>query len=380
MDFKDLHARIEMQNEAKTAIRKSGYNATIIATVGFGKTKVMIDLAEELIESGEIKSILYLCDSRRLRDSDKDGFPAELDKWGSEKMRLITRMECYQTVARWVDQKYDLILGDEIDFAITPKYILGLLNNEYKYKILVSGTLTFEKKNILEKIAPIVYRVSTVDAEDAGVINKSEYYIYNYRLSESESKTYNTLTKKIGILSAAGATFADTDYMFWIRKRKQFLNYLDSSYLHCRKAMQFLWNKNKNSRVVIFCELTDQADRCCKWSFHGKNEQDDNLGKFQRGEISGLSVVAKIKRGINLKNADAAIFEGFSGSSTEWEQRNGRMKRLKLSEVATIIFLVPWYSKIDNEGNIIWKPTVVQNWINRATENISNIHFKTLKL
>lgn len=378
---KALQERIRMQEEAKEAIRRSKYIAAILVTVGGGKGKIMLDILKELVKAGLVKSVLYLCDSRRLRDSEQDGFPAEIEKWGDTKMKSIITLECYQTVRKWQDRKYDLLLADEIDFALTPEYIKGILNNQFKYKVLVTGTLSVDKKPILEKIAPIVYRFSTVNAEQRGVVNKSEYFIYNYKMSESECKEYNNLTKKIGILAATGASFEDADMMFWIRKRKHFLNALDSSYLHTRKVMQWLYNSNKNHRLVVFCELTPQADRVCKHSFHGKNEKDDNLSKFQAGEINALAVVAKIKRGINLKDADVAIFEAFSGSSTEWEQRNGRMKRLALSKVAKIIFMIPWVKKINEEtGEVIWKPTIVQEWLNRATVNITNINFKSLKI
>jgi superfamily II DNA or RNA helicase len=376
-----LQAKIKMQNEAEEAIRKANYYAAIIVTVGGGKGKIMLDMVKELIAAGKVKSVLYLCDNRRLRDSESDGFPGEIEKWGNEKMKSMIHLECYQTACKWVDKKYDLVLGDEIDFAITPKYILSIQNNKFKYMILVSGTLSLEKKLVLQKIAPIVYRFNTVNAEDAGVVNKTDYYKYNYRMSESECKTYNTLTKKISILTAAGASFGDPDLDFWIRKRKHFLNAMDTSQAHCRKLMNSVWQANHNNRLIIFCELTDQADKICKHSYHGKNEKDDNLGKFQRKEISCLSVVAKIKRGINLKDANVAIFEAFSGSSTEWEQRNGRMKRLALSKVAKVIFMVPWHSIVDKEtGETKWKPTVVENWLNRATENIHNMTFKNLKL
>jgi superfamily II DNA or RNA helicase len=381
MDSKALQARMTMQEIAKNNIRFASYNASVIVTVGGGKGKIMLDIANELVTAGKVKSILYVCDSTRLRDSDSEGFPAEIEKWGDSKLKKIITLECYQTTRKWEGKKFDLILGDEVDFAITTEYIKVFLNNEFKYKLLVSGTLSDPKREVLEKIAPIVYEFKTVAAEKAGVINKSEYYLYNYQMTDAECTQYNKLTKTIGILAAAGATFEDKDYMFWIRKRKHFLNSLESSYLHTRKVMKWLYNQNKNHRMVIFCELTPQADRVCKYSFHGKNEKDDNLTKFQNGEINALSVVAKIKRGINLKNADVAIFEGFSGSSTEWEQRNGRMKRLALTEVAKIIFLIPWCKKYDHEGEFKgWKPTVVRDWIERATTNISNIEFKTLKL
>ena len=371
---------MHMQEQAKNAIRFADYMASIIVTVGGGKGKVMLDIARELVDAGKVKSILYVCDSTRLRDSDTEGFPAEIEKWGDDKLKKMITLECYQTTRKWEGRKFDLILGDEVDFAITKEYIKVFLNNEFKYKLLVSGTLSDAKWQILQKIAPIVYTFKTDAAEDAGVINKSEYFIYNYKMNDGECVEYNKLTRKIKILYAAGATFDDSDYMFWIRKRKFFLNSLDSSFVHCRKIMGSVYQENKNNRLVIFCELTPQADRVCKYSYHGKNEKEDNLSKFQSGEINAISVVAKIKRGINLKKANVAIFESFSGSSTEWEQRNGRMKRLALSEVAKIIFMVPWFKVVDEEGNETWKPTVAREWINRATVNLPNIQFKNLKL
>src|ERR1700679_2147965 len=115
MDFNVLSARVKAQNEAKVAVRKNGYNCSIIESVGTGKSKIMIDLAEELLQAGKIKTILYLCDNRRLRDDRNDGFPAELTKWGSNELKKIVRKECYQTAYKWVDEEYDLLLGDEID-------------------------------------------------------------------------------------------------------------------------------------------------------------------------------------------------------------------------------------------------------------------------
>lgn len=380
-----MKARIKMQGEAKTEIRKANYNAAIIVTVGGGKGKIMLDLAMELIAAGKVKSILYLCDNRRLRDSKKEGFPAEIEKWGDEKLKSMTTLSCYQTACKWIDEEFDLVLGDEIDFAITPRYWLSILNNKFKYKILLSGTLSLDKKLVLTKTVPIVYRFNTVDAEEAEVVNKTKYYIYNYKLSESESRTYESYTKKITALMKAEVGFEDKDLQFWTRKRKHFLNALDSSVTHCKKIKAWIWENGKRhkrkNRTVIFCELTEQADKVCKWSYHGGNEQTDNLAKFQNEEIDSLSVVAKIKRGINLKKANIAIFESFNGSTTEWEQRNGRMKRLKQSEIAIVIFMVPYYQTIDREtSELIWKPTVARDWLTKATKNITNIIFENLKL
>lgn len=379
MDFNALKERSKMQTEAKDAIRAAGYNASVFITVGGGKGKIMLDIAQELLNRKMIKTILYLCDNTRLRDSETEGFPGEIEKWALPELKKIIHCECYQTAHRWKGQSWDMLLADEVDFGLTTEYMKVFFNNKFKYKLLVSGTLSPTKKKILETIAPIVYKFTTTDAEKRGVVNKTKYYLYNFMMSEAESKDYVKHNTRIAKAYAAEKTEMQKNYLKG--QRKEFLYALDSSYTHCRKIMDWLWRTNKQTRLIIFCERTAQADRVCKYSYHGGNAKDDNLSKFQSGEISGLSVVGKIKRGINLKNANTSIFKDLSGTSTtEFEQRNGRMKRLKLCEIATVIFMVPWYRKEDSEGESVWKPTIVNDWIYKATCNLTDIEFVDLKI
>jgi len=380
MTDKALAARIANQEECKRKVRDANYKAAFLSTVGSGKGKIFIDLAMELFNAGKIKNVLYLCDNTRLRD-EVDGFPGELKKWGTPEFNKIVQLECYQTVYKWKNKHFDLVIGDEIDFAITPAYVQFFVNNKWNYIILASGTLTPEKRKVLVEIAPIVHRLSMVDAEEAGVVNQTNYFVYNFKMSDSESRTYESYTRKIAALIQAEVPFDDPDMQLWLRKRKFFLNALESSYIHCRKIMQSYYHQDNNNRMVIFCELTSQADRVCKYSFHGGNEDSGNLEKFQSGEINAISVVSKIQRGINLKNANIAIFESMSGSATKFEQKGGRMKRLAIDEVATVIFMVPWFKRINSRtGEVTWKETVVRSWVDKATKNIPGLKLQTCKL
>lgn len=370
-------AREVAQKEAMSSARIADYNCALIASVGFGKGKVMIDLAEEMIRKYNIKSILYACDNRRLRDSDKEGFPEQLEKWGSTRLKKMVRLECYQTTCKWENEKFDLLLADEADFAMTPVYSNLFFRNKFKYKILVTGTLSPTKRKMMKEIVPIAFKLDTVEAENRGIINKTHYYAYNYPMSEEESSEYERLTRMIGIKMNEDN---EDGARFFTGQRRELLFNLNSSYKHCRKLMRWLWESDKKTRLVVFSQRTEQADRLCKWSFHGKNEKLDNLGKFQTGEISAISVVSKIKRGINLKNANVAIFEALDGSTTEFEQRGGRMKRLPQSQVAKIIFLVPWVRKVDAKGKVFYKESIVGEWVRKCTSNLGNINFIDLKI
>jgi hypothetical protein len=69
-----------------------------------------------------------------------------------------------------------------------------------------------------------------------------------------------------------------------------------------------------------------------------------------------------------------------SGSTTKFEQKAGRMKRLGIDEVAQIIFMVPWFKRVDQFNNVTWKATVVKEWIEKATANISNLDLIIFKI
>ncbi len=371
-----IDIKTQEQNKAIQAIVNNDYNGIILATVAFGKGRVMIKCLEKLIREKGIKSVLYTCDNTRLKEVD---FPAELEKWGTPEMKAMVQIQCYQTTYKWEGKKFDLLLADEFDFSLTKEYIKVYFNNTFKYKILLSGTLSAPKKKLALTIAPIVYKITTTEAEEKKLINKSTYYIYNYRMSEEESREYLKWTRLLG--KAMAAQKPENQLNFLRGKRKELLYTLDSSVNHCKRVMKWLWNQDKQTRLVIFSERTEQADRLCKWSYHGKNVGENNLNKFQAGEISGISVVSKIKRGINLKNANTAIFEMLGGgSTTEFEQKNGRMKRLPIAEIAKVIFMVPWFQTTDKDGLIIFKPTIVDDWLYKATCNLSDIQFKNLKL
>lgn len=364
------------QERAIRAVIENNYNGTVLASVGFGKNRVIIKLLKRLKDEFGFTKMLYLCDNRRLRDID---FPSEVDKWadGDQDLKKMIRCECYQTAYKWANESYDVVIGDELDFAITKQYIKVFFNNNFKKKICFTGTMTKSKMKVALTINPIVYTMTTTEAENKNLLNKSKYYTYNYRMTEAESQAYVDATRKLTKAMAAGSWQVNK----FMSERRELLFNLDSSVSNCRKIMKWLWDKDKQTRLVIFSERTAQADRLCRWSYHGGNEKLDNLEKFQNNEISGISVVSKIKRGINLKNANTAIFEMLGGTSTtEFEQKNGRMKRLPVSQIARVIFMVPWYCKKDAEGNLTWHSTVVENWLYQATCNLTDIEFINLKL
>lgn len=365
--------RLKIQKEAFQALKEVDFNGGIILPTGAGKTLVLIKSLQDL--DADYK-VLYCCDNRKLRDED---FLKELYHWGGGYMdENITRM-CYQAAYKLKDQYYDVLLMDEGDYAMTPEYSKLLKNNKFKHIIFASATLEEEKRKMLEEYIPIVYEKQVKEIEDGNVINKANLYFVNYILSKAENHkylSYNEVFKRIlGVNFGAAAPYDRAKLDAVTRNRKMFLGGLDSSKEACQKLMAQLY-KDKSNKILIFCTLSEQADRVCKYSYHTKNQKDNPfLSMFDTGKLRILSVVGKIDRGVNLDGVNCVIFEAPGESKTKMTQKSGRARRLDIDSVSSFYFLVPFYR--DRRGQV--KPTIVQKWVMNATKDFHQ-NFKVINL
>jgi len=369
--------RRQIQQEALQALRDNQYNGIVLLPTGLGKSWVLIQALQELIEFNPEAKIWYLCNSRNLRDG---GFEEELIKWGiDEGIRSRIIKMCYQTAYKIRDEKVDILLADEFDYSLTPSYSKVYENNEFSHKILVSATIDEQKRKYIT--SPIVYTAKLDEVEKIGALNKSAYYYVNFLMSEAEAKEYENHNQRIRkliqrknelefLLSQKPELKKQVQHIeyqiqFAILQRKQFLNSLNSSQEVCKKLMKEIYSEDKDCKILIFCELTSQADNICKWSYHTNSDQT-NLQKFKNGEIPAMSVCGKINRGTNIKGVNYMIFESCNQSSTQLVQRLGRGKRLMVQDRLNVYFLVPHYKK---NGNYIIA-TKVRDWIDNASKGL----------
>ena len=114
------------------------------------------------------------------------------------------------------------------------------------------------------------------------------------------------------------------------------------------------------NKVLLFSELTTQASKLSSNVIHsnvGKTAKitqqlnEETLKKFNNGEIRDLASVKSLTLGLNMIGVNWAIFESYSGSDVQGAQKNGRLHRLNVDEVANVIIIVvkgtqceAWYS------------------------------------
>lgn len=360
--------RQKIQKQALEALKENNYNGGIILPTGVGKSWILI---QALLALKKVKSILYCCDNKKLRDED---FPNELKKWGAEKYLDYMDKLCYQSAYKLKGKKYDIVLLDEGDYMLTPKYIRLLINNTFKHIIFVSATLEDLKRGLLEEYIPIVFEKKMNEIEGTGIVNEAKGYFVNYILSPEENRKYlaynEAFSRNLNVPHPKKGVIESIQ-----RNRKMFLGNLDSSLHQARQLANHLYKKHPHNKIIIFCNFAEQADRVCKFSFHSKNEKDNlNLADFDEGKIRVLSVVGKIDRGINLKEVNHAIFESAGESKTKMTQKSGRLRRLEIDEHCELYFLIPFYK--DRRGNV--KPTIIQKWVIQSTSDLG-IKFRDFK-
>ena len=96
----------------------------------------------------------------------------------------------------------------------------------------------------------------------------------------------------------------------------------------------------KDRRLLVFTGLSEVADGIGIPSYHSKSENDENLQKFQRGEINHLALVEKGKTGLSYKNLDCVILLNFTYNSENSAQSISRSLELDYSGKKAKIFIL----------------------------------------
>lgn len=363
--------RRKLQLEALDALRANNFQGIIILPTGTGKSYVLIEALKELYKPG--MRVLYTCDSIRLRDTD---FDKELEKWDAQEYSPLIEKECYASAYKYEGRHYNILLADEGDYGLTPSYSRLFTENTFDHIIFVSATLEAKKRKIAKDIAPIVYERKLKEIEENKVVNKSQFYYVPYLLNEKENAQYLEYNKRFHHLIMEHSPQAEQRLKFLTFERLHFLASLESSAYICRELMKDLYNKDSKSKILIFCGVTEQADKVCKYSYHTKNQAEGNLDKFNEGLIQACAVCGKVDRGINIDGVNVAIMENVTGSETKMIQKLGRGKRLGVDDILGVYFLVPYYKQF-KMNRLTQLPTIILSKIQKACRNMGIENAKT---
>lgn len=407
---------IKQDEIAKLWLNSDRINSIIVGT-GVGKSKIAMTIVSALFNEEVLSpesKILLLTNSENLRDIN---WQDDFNKWGYNWIWDLVTSECYQTAYKWNDTEWDLIIADEIDFALSPEYSKVFLNNNSRMILGMTGFVDSSKIELLSKIAPMIINYSTQDAQNDGILNKTQLVIVEYDLSrnsqdlrveykkdkqvkwftQSENDAYNYIENKCNILYGNLQKLeSDPEVVFFINdtKIKEYKNIkyqYNLATAHRKKLLyegiaavqktQYLIEQilqNPNNKILSFSMWTSQADKINPYTFHEKNKKGNtNISDLNKGIIRSLGVCKAINRGINLEGVNNLIMESYDGSVTQFAQRHGRGTRLHKNQLMYLYIMIPYYYKKskdpDNREQEIWirKPTQMAKWADKMMKEFT---------
>ena len=396
--------REQIQSEALEALRKNGYTGTCVIDTGGGKSKVGIDAIKE----GKFRNVLITSPRTNLKNNWKQ----ELNKWDIIDASDVGENNSYkiiggdfihidinniQTVYKWGKDllKYDLIIADEIHYhSLEYSAYLNIAKSLNIPIIGLTATPNKEdkfKSEVLYSLVPIIYEY--YNSEKDGVINKVNFYVWEYELDDQykvlagnknkqwfvgERKQHEYLNKQYEeakrTMFLMGATDYFTTALTWMRvgnseqkkagakffyaikNRKDFLWTLNSSSSRALILKNQILKSNPDNKVLLFSELTSQANRLSRYSIHSNNGKTAKetkeynqklLSDFNEGKIRELSSCLSLTLGLNMSHANWAIFESYSSSETNSRQKKGRLNRLTINEIANVVIIKPIGTQVE---------------------------------
>jgi len=334
--------KAEIQNQAYSAWKSTGYKGRLEMCTGSGKSRVAVLAAMEVQEE-----ICLIVPTENLRDNN---WKSEFKRWGNlEVYEKITRI-CYASASKIKNKKFNLIILDEVH-RLTPLASIFFENNKVKKIISLTATMADneERKELINIITPKVFSYTL----EQGVIDKV-VAPFNLHIIET------TLDKKVKNISAGNIknpflATEDNQYRYldrlyktnlfdgqmnaagaWANKRMHFLYSLPSKTALAIKIKDHIF---KNKRGLIFCGSKKQAEEVHKYFYHSGNSKSDNLTKLIKKEIDILACVNKLNEGANIPDLDIALIVQLKSKELDLIQRIGRIVRWRENHIADIYII-----------------------------------------
>lgn len=401
---------IKQSNPIKEAVQykalgvwyNAGRNGTIAAGTGFGKSRLaVIEIAHLLKMIGLDKDdILIVSPTTKLRDVN---WPNEFEDWGEgELYRSVVKSICYASLKKEYEllqetgKRYKLIVLDEIH-RLTELSANAFRDGEEEFmtRFVTEGltdavmglTATApdpkrdpDKANLLEQIAPIVFRYSLDDGVKDGLIADYEIRVImcppeaNKRTIDAgskkkqfkvtEQKQYDYMTTlmqntaieidkvKRSFSDGSLDLFADIEaaqkakdkltklskqmerYVF---ARTRFIYGLESKTNLAVRCIDAL--RQQGVRFLVFCGGIAQADKLLGKNVYHSKSDNTAFQAFNNKEINELGVVNAANEGINFVDLDQILVIQVDSNARNLIQRIGRALRIRPGHIGVVYIL-----------------------------------------
>lgn len=370
--------REEIYTQCVEKIAKTNCLLMELAT-GYGKTALSLRLTNYLLESKwyeERKEINILILVAKI--VHKQTWTDEIRKWGGinhPTARINIRMECYESLHKCCDDRWDIVLGDEVHHLSEARQkTLKAMN--FGYFIGLSATIPQKLKQWFRyNYHSEIVSCDIIESIDSEVLPEPTILLFplqveNTRMSETielnpkvkgpvihgEYKDYWKYKKQKvhAILKCTQKQkLMDLDKSIeWYKQKAMSGNMaMKQSWLYlCGKRLEFLadcklqWVKlilhhlNKE-RTITFCKTIAQTEHLGKNCIHSQNKEATKVyDDFNNKKIDHITAVNILNENANLVDCKYAIFANLSSSEVVIPQRLGRAMRHK-----SPVIIMPYY-------------------------------------
>lgn len=342
--------RNEIQDAAVNTWYETGCKGTCNMSTGTGKTFTFFKAILKTCQVGN--SILFLAETRQ-REIDLFVDLEKFEQLFKVNLRQYNiQFDCYQSAYKWKDTKWDLVCADEIHSGLSPVYSQFFLNNQIDKLIGLSATVDrttkyeengveYTKGDLLDKIAPVVFKYTLDQAVKDGASKKLNIFIIEHRLDTTE-KSIKAGTKDKPFMTTEQAAYDYWDAEF---KRALFLPDGPAKTFRIRNTSaaraKILYNlpskinlvksliSKLHGKSILFGNSIEALESITPNVIHGKKSELQNAklrSDFDSNTINLIASFKMLKQGANLKDLDNTIIMSYYSKELDLIQQLGRQR------------------------------------------------------
>lgn len=380
--------RNKVQQEALKSWLEKGKIGTVEIITGLGKTFVSLHALYEMPKDKNVTHLFLAEATDRQTDLLKD-IKKYKKIFGRDVLKDYNlEFYCYQTVYKWENKKFGLVIADEIHDSLTPQYSKFFYNNDYEAIIGLSATINTKtsyelkeddfitKGDLLNEVAPICFTYDVDTAMEDGTARKINVYVIQHKL-DSTNKTIKSGNKKKSFMQTEKAAY---DYWDSRHKKSWYIQDKNAQKLQIRitstRRSQILYNLESkipvvkkllevlNNKTIIFGNSIDSLLKVTPNTISSRNSDKENKDirdAFENGKINSIGSFKKLKQGANLdgENLDNCIIMSYYSTDKDLIQRIGRLRN---------------NGKVGNLFIILTMGTQEEQWFSKMFDSISSMN------
>ena len=390
--FKPL-TRTDRQKEALRCWIQNKCKGAIVATTGFGKTRIALMGAILLNKKFNPLRILVVVPTETLQKQ----WYQQLD---AEGLSLQSDVVIINTLIKH-EYECDLLILDEAHRYASTLNIQVFQKVKYRFILALSATMERldGKHELLAQYCPVVDRVTDVEAIANGWV--AESVEYKIMLDVDDIDTYKEMTREfnehfeffghnfdlaMSMLGPDGfkrrssfrdqmckdnpkldrteafrtVTYHATALARVLQARKKFINSHPKKLELTREIIKY----RPKAKIITFSATTDIAEQIGIGKVYtGKESKKKNrttIEEFAKVESGVLNTVKKCDEGLDCPGINVAIILGYDSSPTRYKQRKGRAIRKEGDKIAELFTFVlndtvetVWFEKSHGDSKAI---------------------------